>query len=136
MSLPWLADILSGLVYYFAGMLMARRERAGTAAGVWLWPEPSSAPAWSGHCPVLATARSDRDHRVACGRGGVGSFSAGGEYATQPRLAKAGLAITFLAALLILSMLGKQMIGKWSDSGFRWEYGVDRQGRVMVAPTS
>ena len=51
MSLPWLADILSGLVYYFAGMLMAQRERAGTAAGVWLWPEPSSAPTWSGHCP-------------------------------------------------------------------------------------
>ena len=25
MSLPWLADILSGLVYYFAGMLMAQR---------------------------------------------------------------------------------------------------------------
>ena len=25
-SLPWLADILSGLVYYFAGMLMAQRE--------------------------------------------------------------------------------------------------------------
>jgi hypothetical protein len=26
-------------------------RRAGTAAGVWPWPEPSSAPAWSGHCP-------------------------------------------------------------------------------------
>jgi hypothetical protein len=49
MSLPWLADILSGLVYYFAGILMA--QRAGTAAEVWLWPELSSAPALSGHCP-------------------------------------------------------------------------------------
>ncbi len=63
-----------------------------------------------------------------------GSFSAGGEYASQPRLAKAGLAMTFLAALLILSMLGKQMIGEWSDSGFRWAYGIHRQGRVMAAP--
>src|SRR5262249_34519739 len=26
MVLPWLADILSGLVYYFAGMLVAQRE--------------------------------------------------------------------------------------------------------------
>ena len=51
MSLPWLADILSGLVYYFAGMLMAQHKRTGAAAGVWPWPEPSSAPAWSGHCP-------------------------------------------------------------------------------------
>ena len=63
-----------------------------------------------------------------------GSFLAGGEYASQPRLAKAGLAMTFLAALLILSMLGKQMIGEWSDSGFQWDYGIDRQGRVVVAP--
>src|SRR5262249_52853819 len=63
-----------------------------------------------------------------------GSFSAGGEYATQPRPAKAGLALAFLAALLILRMLGKQMIGEWSDSGFRWVYGIDRQGRMMSAP--
>ncbi len=63
-----------------------------------------------------------------------GSFSAGGEYASQPRLAKAGLAMTFLAALLILSMFGKQMIGEWSENGFRWEYGIHRQGSVMVAP--
>ena len=135
MSLPWLADILSGLVYYFAGMLMAQRERAGTAAGVWLWPEPSSAPTWSLHCP------SSGRRCVAIGIIGSfvgvaawGSFVAGGEYASQPRLAKAGLAMTFLAALLILSMLGKQMIGEWSDSDFKWDYGVDRQGRVVVAP--
>ena len=62
-----------------------------------------------------------------------GSFRAGGAYATQPRLAKAGLAMTFLAALLILSMLGKQMIGEWSDSGIEWGYGIDRQGRVVVS---
>ena len=62
-----------------------------------------------------------------------GSFSAGGEYASQPRVAKAGLAMTFLAALLILSMLGKQMIGEWSDSGIEWGYGIDRQGRVVVS---
>ncbi len=63
-----------------------------------------------------------------------GSFLAGGEYATQPRLAKAGLAMTFLAALLILSVLGKQMIGEWSDPDFKWEYTIDRQGRILVAP--
>ena len=26
MALPWLADVLTGLVYYFAGMLTAQRE--------------------------------------------------------------------------------------------------------------
>ena len=64
----------------------------------------------------------------------MGQLLAGGEYASQPRLAKAGLAMTFLAALLILSMLGKQKIGEWSDSGFQWDYGIDRQGRALVAP--
>jgi hypothetical protein len=31
-------------------------------------------------------------------------------------------------------MLGKQMIGEWSDSGFNWDYAIDRQGRVVVWP--
>ena len=63
-----------------------------------------------------------------------GSFLTGGEYTTQPRLARAGLAVTFLAALLIISMLGKQMIGELSDPGFDWNYAVDRQGSVVVCP--
>jgi hypothetical protein len=135
MSLPWLADILSGFVYYFAGMLMAQREarwygsRGLALAGaffcsylVWTLPE-----FWQA---LVAIGIIGSFVGVAA----WGSFLAGGEYPTQPRLAKAGLAMTFLAALLILSMLGKQMIGEWSDSGFRWEYGIHRQGRVMVAP--
>ena len=121
-SLPWLADILSGLVYYFAGMLTAQREarwygsRGLALAGaffcsylVWTLPE-----FWQA---LVAIGIIGSFVGVAA----WGSFSAGGEYATQPRLAKAGLAMTFLAALLILSMLGKQMIGEWSDSGFEWE---------------
>jgi hypothetical protein len=135
MSLPWLADILSGLVYYFAGMLTAQREarwygsRGLALAGaffcsclVWTLPE-----FWQA---LVAIGIIGSFVGVAA----WGNFSAGGEYATQPRLAKAGLAMTFLAALLILSMLGKQMIGEWSDSGFKWVYGIDRQGRWVVAP--
>jgi hypothetical protein len=135
MSLPWLADILSGLVFYFAGMLAAQRaarwygSRGLALAGaffcsclVWALPEFWQALVAIGIIGSLV------------GVAAWGSFSAGGEYATQPRLAKAGLAMTFLAALVILSMLGKQMIGEWSDSGFRWEYGIDRQGRALVAP--
>ena len=133
-SLPWLADILSGLVYYFAGMLMAQREarwygsRGLALAGaffcsylVWTLPE-----FWQA---LVAIGIIGSFVGVAA----WGSFSAGGEYATQPRLAKAGLAMTFLAALLILSMLGKQMIGEWSDSGVERGYGIDRQGRVVVS---
>ena len=67
---------------------------------------------------------------AGCGAAGAACFSAGGAYAPQPRFAKAALGITFLVGLLILSMLGKQMIGEWLDSGTRWEFLIDRQGRV------
>jgi hypothetical protein len=49
-------------------------------------------------------------------------------------MAKAALAISFLAGLLILSMFGKQLIGEWRDSGIHWESLIDRQGRVLSAP--
>jgi hypothetical protein len=134
-GLPSLADILSGLVYYFAGMLTAQREArwygsrglALVAAFfcsylVWILPE-----FWQALWAI----------GIIGGFVGVaawGSFRAGGAYAPQPRLAKASLAMTFLAALLILSMLGKQMIGEWSDSRFEWDYAIDRNGRVIVCP--
>ncbi len=134
-GLPWLADILSGLVFYFAGMLTAQREarwygsRCLPLAGaffcsylVWILPEFWHALVAIGIIGSLV------------GVAAWGSFLTGGEYTTQPRLARAGLAVTFLAALLIISMLGKQMIGELSDPGFDWNYAVDRQGSVVVCP--
>ena len=134
-GLPWLADILSGLVFYFAGMLTAQREarwygsRCLPLAGaffcsylVWILPE-----FW--HVLVAIGIIGS-----LVGVAAWGSFLTGGEYTAQPRLARAGLAVTFLAALLIISMLGKQMIGELSDPGFDWNYAVDRQGSVVVCP--
>jgi len=63
-----------------------------------------------------------------------GSFAAGGSFAPQPPLARIALAVTFLTGLLIVSMLGKQMLGEWTDSGIEWNYNLDRQGRVLLAP--
>jgi hypothetical protein len=134
-GLPWLADILSGLVYYFAGMLTAQREERwygsrilALAAAffcsclVWTMPEFGQAFLVIGIiCPLVGVAA-------------WGSFCAGGAYAPQRRLAKAALAMTFLAGLLIVSMLGKQMIGQWFDSGIQWESNIDRHGRVLIAP--
>jgi hypothetical protein len=136
-SLPWLADILSGLVYYFAGMLTAQREAH------W-YGSRGLALAGAFFCSYLVWTLPEFWHALVAigiigsvvGVAAWGSFCAGGEYAAQPRLAKAGLAMTFLAGLLIVSMLGKQMIGEWSDSGFDWNYAVDRQGRVMVCPVA
>ena len=126
---------VSGLVYYFAGMLMALCEPR------W-YGSRGLALAGAFFCSYLVWALPEFWHALVAigiigsfvGMAAWGSFSAGGEYASQPRLAKAGLAMTFLAALLILSMLGKQKIGEWSDSGFQWGYAIDRQGRALVLP--
>jgi hypothetical protein len=134
-SLPWLADILSGLVYYFAGMLTAQRDvrwygSRGLALAaaffcsflVWVLPE-----FWQA---LLAIAIIGLLVSLAA----WGSICAGGAYAPQPRFAQAALAMTFLAGLLIVSMFGKQMIGAWFDSGFCWEWIIDRQGREVAIP--
>jgi hypothetical protein len=59
-----------------------------------------------------------------------GSFSVGGAYPPQPRFAKAALILSFLSSLLILSVQGKQRIGKWLDSEIEEEFVMDRQGQV------
>src|SRR5262245_46076412 len=113
-GLPWLADILTGVVYYFAGMLTAQREARwyasrglGLAAAfsctllVWLLPEFWQALVAIG---VIGTW---------VGVAACGSFLTGGTYAHQPRIARAALALTLLTGLLVVSVLGKLTIGQW-----------------------
>src|SRR6516225_9536341 len=117
MTLPWLADVLTGLVYYLAGMLAAQREARwygsrclGLAAGlccsylVWVLPEFWHALLAIGVLGgLLATAA-------------WGSFLTGGAYPPQPRTAKLALALTFLMGLSVLSFTGKVLLGIWSWS--------------------
>jgi hypothetical protein len=133
MTLPWLADGLTGVVYYFAGMLVAQREARwygsrclGLAAAlgcsylVWVLPE-------FGHALLVIVIL-----------GGVmavaawGSFVAGGAYAPQPRLAKVALAVTFMIGLSTLSFTGKALLGGWLGREAHYVYVLDQQGRVMV----
>ena len=98
-SLPWLADILSGLVYYFAGMLTAQRDvrwygsrglalAAAFFCSYLVWALPEFWQALAG----------DRDHRVCWWAWRRGAASApAARTPPQPRLAKAALAMTFLA---------------------------------------
>src|SRR4029077_5335411 len=113
-GLPWLADILSGLVYYFAGMLVAQREArwygsrglalaSAFACSYLVWALPEF---WQA---LLAIGVIGSFLGVAA----WGSFCTGGAYAPQPRFAKAALAMSFLTGLLILSMMGKQLAGEW-----------------------
>jgi hypothetical protein len=132
-SLPWLAAILSGLVHYFAGMLVAQRDvrwygSRGLAVAaaffcsclVWTLPEFWQALVAIGIIGLYVSLAAWR------------SFYAGGAYAPQPRFAKAALSLTFLTGLLTVSVLGKQMLGEWLDSGFSWDYTVDRKGREVA----
>lgn len=133
MVLPWLADILTGLVYYFAGMLIGLREARwygsrclGLAAGFF--------------CSVLVWTLPEFWHAlVAVGVvGGLvavaawGSFLTGGAYAPQPRPAKIALALTLLMGLSALSITGKLFLGVWSWSRLQFYHRLDHQGRVVL----
>jgi hypothetical protein len=134
-SLPWLADILSGLVYYFAGMLVAQREVRWYASRVlplaaaflcsylvWAMPEFWQALAVIGIMGLFMAVAA------------WGSFCTAGAYTPQPHWAKAALATTLLAGVLLVSMFVKQMIGEWFGSEIVYIYHIGRQGRVLLAP--
>jgi hypothetical protein len=132
MALPWLADTLTGLVYYFAGMLTAQREARwygsrclGLAAGlccsllVWTLPEFGQALA----AVVLVGG--------AVAVAAWGSFLAGGAYGPQPLLAKVALAATLLTGLSALSFLGNYLLGRWLEPRTTYFSLLDHNGRVL-----
>jgi hypothetical protein len=135
-SLPWLADILAGLVYYLAGALTALRQARcygsrglGLAAAflctllVWTVPE-----FWQALLAIVACGA------LVCAAA-WGSFLSGGAYEPQPRLAKAALAVTLLVGLSLVGCLGKLAVGQWYHAGrVTYDYVLDRQGRVLMLP--
>jgi hypothetical protein len=133
MALPWLADILTGLVYYFAGMLTAQREarwygsRGLGLAGavlctflVWVVPE-----FWQALLVVAVMA-------ALVGLAAWGSFLAGGAYAPQPRLARAALAATLLAGLVVIGVTAKVLVGGCAFERYMTYHTLERDGRVLV----
>jgi hypothetical protein len=133
MTLPWLADVLTGIVYYFAGMLAAQREARwygsrclGLAAGLFcsilVWTVPQF---WQALVAILVVGG-------LVGTAAWGSFLTGGAYAPQPRRAKIALALTFLMGLSVLSFSGKVLLGIWTWSRSEHSYRLDHQGRVLL----
>jgi hypothetical protein len=133
MVLPWLADSLTGLVYYFAGMLTAQREARwygsrclGLATGLFcsivVWTVPEF---WQALGAIVIV-------------GGLtalaawGSFAAGGAYAPQPRLARMALALTFLIGLSALSFTGTFFAGMWLARKTEYPSSLDRHGHVLL----
>lgn len=134
-SLPWVAEILAGVVYYFAGMLTAQREaRWYGSRGLGLFAAL--------FCTFLVwTLPEFWQALVAIGIFGAmlgvaawGSFVSGGAYEPQPRLAKAALGLTLLTGLLVVSVLAKYLVGACFDPGISTSYHLDRHGRVLIVP--
>jgi hypothetical protein len=132
-GLPWVADVLAGVVYYFAGMLLAQREArwlgsrtlglATASFGTFLvWSLPEF---WQALLVIALLA-------TVVGLAAWGSFLAGGAYAPQPEAGRAALALTLLAGLFVVSFIGKAALGQWLDSGLEYTHVIDRQGRMLV----
>jgi hypothetical protein len=133
MVLPWLADVLTGVVWYFAGMLAAQREArwygsrcldlaAGLFCSILVWTLPEF---WQALAAVAVVGGL-----VAAAA--WGSFLAGGAYAPQPRLAKVALAATLLMGLSALGFLGKVFLGVWTWDRSEHYHRLDNRGRVVL----
>jgi hypothetical protein len=133
MALPWLADILTGLVYYFAGMLTAQME------GHW-YGGRCLALASGLFCSIVVYAVPEFWHALLAililgsmvAVAAWGSFCCGGVYACQPRFARATLSATLLLGLFVVGFVAKTQLGRWwMDVGKMGGYLLDREGRLL-----
>jgi hypothetical protein len=133
MVLPWLADLLTGLVYYFGGMLAAQTDGR--------WYGSRCLGLVSGlFCSMVVYAVPEFQHALLAIvlLGGTvalaawGSFLTGGVYAHQPRVARWALVATYLMSLFVIGFIAKSQLGRWcTDVGKVERVLVDRQGRVL-----
>ena len=135
--LPWLADILTGVVYYSAGTLM------GVRPGRWYGSRCLGIPA-ALLCTFLVWNVPEFWHALVAivTIGGLiavaawGSFLSGGSLDQQPRAAKAALACTYLMGLIVVSVEAKVIAESLivpADAHHRSQYYAwDREGRLMV----
>jgi hypothetical protein len=133
MALPWLADVLTGLVYYFAGMIVAQREArwygsrclplaAGLFTSLIVW---KVAEFW--HALVAIGLMS-----VLVASGAWGSVFSGGAYAQQPRSARIALGCTLLLGLLALCFGAKVLIGsEFLPPVWYYPFEMGRQGQIL-----
>jgi hypothetical protein len=133
-SLPWLADILTGLVYYFAGMLVAQREAR--------WLGSRCLPLASAFfCSYLVWALTEFWQALATitvftavlSLAAWGSFRSGGAADPQPRPGRVSLAATLLLGLLMVSLFVKQLLGIGFSSEVIHLCDLTRDGRMLVA---
>jgi hypothetical protein len=111
MALPWLADVLAGLVCYFAGMIVAQREARWYGSRCW----PLAAGLFTSLFVWNVTEFWQALVVIGLMSGLVavaawGSISAGGAYVRQPSSSKFALGGTLLLGLLALAFGAKVII--------------------------
>ncbi len=134
-ALPGLVDILTGVVYYFAGMIVARRAArwygsrglvlvtaigcSGLVVGIPLLIGALIAIALAGALLFLAAR---------------GAFIHNGEYTPQPAPAKASLGLVQLVGIMLVGGMLAAFAGSLAVTrDFRYKnYAVLRDGRVVV----
>ena len=136
MAQPALADLLGGVPYYFAGIVIGMREARWYGSRV-------LAAALAGVCSAVVVFVPSFWHAVIAvvvaaavlGTAAWGLFRTGGGYARLPVPAKAGLGTAVLAAILLLGMVAVGAAGKLLPRT-DWEYVphrylIDPAGRVV-----
>jgi hypothetical protein len=138
MSLPLVADILSGLVFYFAAMLVALRPAR--------WYGSRALPLGAAViCAFANQAANNLGQAMALllpsiiilGFAAWGSFLTTGIYGPQPKVAKWGLGISLYAGLVLVCGGAIAVVFSWLETHIsiepmRWtDYRVDKAGRVL-----
>ena len=134
MILPGLADILCGVVFYFAGMLTGLRQArwyASRALGI----------ATAALCAILVTGSAEFWEALIAivligtvmGLSAWGSFLTAGSYPSQPRIAKIALGLVVLAGIGVMGGFGGLIIGilAWQAPQSRTRYALDKDGRIL-----
>ncbi|MCZ6652056.1 MAG: hypothetical protein O7D91_03400, partial [Planctomycetota bacterium] len=135
MMLPGFADILCGVVFYFAGMLTGLRQArwyASRALGI----------AIAVLCALFVTALAEFWQALIAivligtvmGLSAWGSFLTAGSYASQPRIAKIALGLVVLVGIGVMGGMGGGLAvgilaGQAPQSWTR--YVLDKDGRIL-----
>jgi hypothetical protein len=131
--LPMTADVLTGSLYYFGGMLAAQ------CAGRW-YGSKSLGLAAAFCCSIVVWIVPEFWHALSAiviiggfaAAAAWGSFLTGGAYAPQPRLAKVSFAITCLIGVSTVGFLGNYFVCRWLEPHNNYSYSLDRKGGVLV----
>jgi len=134
MILPSITAIVTGVVFYFAGLLTGLRPArwygsrglgigAAAACALLTYAVPEF---WQSLLVALVGI-------VVLGAAAWGSFLAGGECQPQPRVTRFALGVSLLAGLLMVGFaVVLVVLGCWNESGYVWSYyRIAKDGQIL-----